>query len=471
MWLYRRLHGTVRFAARTYYRVTVAGERVPGEGSVLLVANHPNSLMDGAMMASASPRPVRFLARAPLFQLTGVAWLIRGMGAIPVYRRDDDPDKVARNEEMFSAVHGVLADGAVVGMFPEGLSHSGPSLAPLKTGAARIALGARQEIGHTFPILPVGLTFRGGKDRFRSEALVLVGRPVQWDDLVADDPSRTREPVRELTKRIHDALSRVTVNLGTWADFPLIEGAEAIHDAELERRRSSDRSGASVRWLVRMRRTAEALEEARAGRNPKLDPLARDIARHMRVLNTLGLRPADLRELPRTAVALRWTVRNLVFFCLALPLAALGMVVFLLPHQLVQRFEPRFDLPPDRRATYRVIAEAVAGGGWVLLLASALREFVGWQPALWALAGLPLLGLITLRIRHRWRDAVADLRRILLLRGRRDLRARLLDRQAELAARIRELHQEVERRPPADPSGPVATQPRSGEQAGREARG
>jgi len=146
------------------------------------------------------------------------------------------------------------------------------------------------------------------------------------------------------------------------------------------------------------------------------------------------------------------------------------VVVFLLPHQLGQRFEAQFDLPPDRLATYRVIAGAVAGGGWVLLIAFALREFVGWQPALWALAGFPLLGLLTLRISHRWRDAVADLRRILLLRGRRDLRARLLDRQAELAARIRELHEEVDRRLPIDQSGAMATERMSGEQAGGGAR-
>ena len=461
MWLHRHLHSVIDFAARTYYRVTVAGEAVPGSGPVLLVANHPNSLMDAALVASATNRPIRFLARAPLFQLRGIAWLMRGIGAIPVYRRDDDPEIVVRNEEMFSAVHRVLAEGEVVGIFPEGISHSAPSLAPLKTGAARVALGAAARAGRTFPILPVGITFRGGKDRFRSEALALVGPPIPWDDLASPDACASGEQCRELTRGIHEGLSRVTVNLGSWKDFPVVEGAEAIHAAEagrVERLAAAPdlfgtspdhpatigsggpNAGDPVRWLGRMRQTAEALRSARElGRN-EWEPLARDITRHMRILRVLRLRPSDLHEVPRSWIAVRWTVSNIAFFGVALPLALIGMILFLPAYQLVVRAELSLRLPPDRRATYRLLGGAVAGGGWVLILAALLRELVGWRPALWALALLPLLGLLTLRIRDRWRDALADLQRLLLLSGRRDLRSRLLERQALIAARIRALH-------------------------------
>jgi len=503
MWLHRHLHSVISFAARTYYRVTVAGEAVPGSGPVLLVANHPNSLMDGALVAAATNRPVRFLARAPLFQLGGIAWLIRGTGAIPVYRRDDDPEKVVRNEEMFSAVHRALAEGAVVGIFPEGISHSAPSLAPLKTGAARVALGAAAKAGGTFPILPVGITFRGGKDRFRSEALALVGPPIPWDDLATPEAAAFGEQSRELTRRIHEGLSRVTVNLGSWNDFPVVEGAEAIHAAEADYARrvgfaglvasTPDRSGTSpgqpatfaarssgagdpVRWFGRMRQTAEALQRARELGQGEWEPLARDVTRHMRVLRVLGLRPSDLHAVPGSWIAIRWTVSNIAFFGFALPLAFIGMLLFLPAHQLVVRTEPRLNLPPDRRATYRLLGGAVAGGGWVLILAALLRELVGWRPALWALALLPLLGLLTLRIRDRWRDALADLQRLLLLTGRRDLRARLLDRQALIAARIRALHTAMdltgadapEPLPPFIAPATSTFRPESGEPAGAD---
>jgi 1-acyl-sn-glycerol-3-phosphate acyltransferase len=71
---------------------------------------------------------VRFLAKAPLFSDPKVGWLVRGAGAIPVYRRVDDPTLTGQNVDMFRAVYEELSEGAAIGIFPEGESHSEPSL-------------------------------------------------------------------------------------------------------------------------------------------------------------------------------------------------------------------------------------------------------------------------------------------------------------------------------------------------------
>src|SRR3989304_4286511 len=77
---------------------------------------------------SAPRRPVRFLAKAPLFGDLKTGWMMRAVGAIPVYRRVDDPTLMDRNTDMFRAVYVSLARGAAVGIFPEGESHSEPSM-------------------------------------------------------------------------------------------------------------------------------------------------------------------------------------------------------------------------------------------------------------------------------------------------------------------------------------------------------
>jgi glycerol-3-phosphate O-acyltransferase / dihydroxyacetone phosphate acyltransferase len=460
------------FAARTYYQVATAGEPVPRRGPVLLVANHPNSLLDPAVVAVAADRPMRFLARAPLFRHRGIGWMVRGSGSIPVYRRMDDPELMGRNRDTLYAVQEALAAGSAVGIFPEGLSHSAPALAPLKTGAARIALATARLTGGPFPILPVGLTFRGGKERFRSDALVLVGKPIRWGDLVGAGEARggseevagpevtgpevtgpevagpeatgmepmDPEAVRELTRRIHAGLSRVTVNLKRWEDLPLVEMAEAVHQAEYGRNRNPN----PVRWLARMRRTAQAVGQAREDGDPRAEALAEGLIEHRRVLESVGLSPPDLHQVPRTSVAIRWTLRNLVFFGVAAPLALLGWLVFLIPWTVLKHAEPRFRLEADRRATYRVLGGSAAFGGWVLLLALGARYGLGWRPAMILLAILPLLGFLTLAIRDRWRGAISDLQRFLILRGRSDLRTRLLVRQRELADEIRRLQRRLE---------------------------
>jgi 1-acyl-sn-glycerol-3-phosphate acyltransferase len=205
----------------------VAGRPVPTRGPVLLVANHPNEAFDPLLVAAAVDRPVRFLAKAPLFSVPLVGAVLRAAGCLPIYRPSDDPSLTARNTATFAAVTAALGDGAAVALFPEGTSHDAPALAPLKTGAARIALGAAAG-GVPLSIVPVGLVL-ADRDRARSEALAVLGAPLAWDDLRGTGASA--EAVRDLTGRITAALEAVTLNLDAWADEPLVVTAEAVHAA------------------------------------------------------------------------------------------------------------------------------------------------------------------------------------------------------------------------------------------------
>ena len=119
MWLLPFFSGISSFAARTFYRLQIVGPPVPAEGPVLLLANHPNSLLDPALVAAAAERPVRFLAKSTLFTDSRVGWLVRASGAIPVYRRSDDAAAAIHNVDMFTAVHRQLGGGAAVGIFSE----------------------------------------------------------------------------------------------------------------------------------------------------------------------------------------------------------------------------------------------------------------------------------------------------------------------------------------------------------------
>ncbi|HKP76600.1 MAG TPA: 1-acyl-sn-glycerol-3-phosphate acyltransferase, partial [Longimicrobiaceae bacterium] len=220
VWLLPAFSALSRNALKLFYRLTLSGDEVPRAGPVLLVANHPNSLLDPAMVAAVARRPVRFLAKAPLFEMKLIGLLVKGSGSIPVYRAQDNVGSPEQNQDTFRAVWTALGEGAAVGIFPEGTSHSEPSLVPLKTGAARIALGAAARTGGAFPILPVGLSFRD-KAIFRSDALAVVGDAVAWDDLAPLGPE-DRDTVRELTRRIDEALRDVTLNLERWEDRPLV---------------------------------------------------------------------------------------------------------------------------------------------------------------------------------------------------------------------------------------------------------
>ena len=429
MWLLRHLSALSGAAVRLYYRATRDGGTVPDSGPVLVVGNHPNSLLDPAFLAWVARRPVRFLAKAPLFTDRLVGWLVRASGSIPVYRRQDDPGQMGRNDETFRAVHDVLAGGAAVALFPEGISHSEPSLAPLKTGAARIALGAARRVGHAFPIVPVGLVFRA-KDQFRSEAHAVVGDPVEWDDL-AMRGDHDHEAVRVLTERIAHAMRSVTLNLARWEDEAVVRTAEAVwagaHGLE---------ESAAGR-TARLGTTADVLARIRASGDEHWNALAVDVSDFARTLAMLRMQPEDVTVDTGLSSAARWTMRRLTLLGLVqFALAAVAIVVFWIPYRLTGFVAGRMTHDKDTVSTYRVLGGALIFVVWIAALATVAGVIGGWGFAIAAALALPIVAVAGLYAAEHWRWTLVTARRWLLVRRGGAAIIALRNRQAELARRL-----------------------------------
>ena len=78
-----------------FYDVGRVGDPVP-EGPVLVIANHPNSLMDALVIMKIAGRRVRPLAKAPLFQQAIIGHVLNGLGALP---SGADPNQVPTVDE------------------------------------------------------------------------------------------------------------------------------------------------------------------------------------------------------------------------------------------------------------------------------------------------------------------------------------------------------------------------------------
>jgi glycerol-3-phosphate O-acyltransferase/dihydroxyacetone phosphate acyltransferase len=432
MWLLPAFSAVGRVAMRTYFRLRVEGFAVPRHGPVMLVANHPNSLLDPALVAAAARRPVRFLAKAPLFSVPVIGWLAHGAGAIPVHRRQDDPTQMDRNVDAFEAAYAALVEEeSALGIFPEGMSHDEPSIAPLRTGAARIALEAASRLGAAFPLIPIGLVFRE-KETFRSEALVVIGQPIGWEDLVPLGTSP--EAVRDLIGRIEYALRKVTLNLETWEDAPLVESAYAIFAAEF------GLSDSAAARLGRIRAGTRRLAELRRSGNDRWQETARGILRHRRLLAAAGLTPADLRASGSLRAA-AWRAGRVIPFLTALALAggAIGTFFFWPPYRLVGLAERVLKPQLYVRSTTKLLAGIVLFGLYIAAIAALIAFLAGARWGIIAAAILPFAALATIGFRERWRAGRQEARLLLLRRTRAARIAEMRTRQRRLAESIAEL--------------------------------
>jgi 1-acyl-sn-glycerol-3-phosphate acyltransferase len=211
-------------ALRLGFRPRVRGvASFPAEGPALLVANH-QSFSDSLFMPLAAPRPVKFLAKSEYFTGRGFkgrlsAGFFRGVGSIPIDRSSGR----AADPAIATALR-LLAEGHVVGMYPEGTRSPDGRLYKGRTGVARIALAARCPvipcaIFGTSKVQPTGR--RVPRPTLKSEGRVRVvfGEPLDfsrytgpdgeaWDRLADTDAERA--VLRAVTDEIMSTLKRMT---------------------------------------------------------------------------------------------------------------------------------------------------------------------------------------------------------------------------------------------------------------------
>jgi glycerol-3-phosphate O-acyltransferase/dihydroxyacetone phosphate acyltransferase len=433
MWMLRAMPTMGRLATHGYYRVTVAGPVPPRSGPELVVANHTNSLLDVAFVLVASRRRVRFMTKAPLFEYPGIGWLVKAVGSVPVYRRQDNPKLVAQNLDVFRDVYRAIAQGHAVGIFPEGISHSASKLQPLKTGAARMALGAALELGgKSFPIVPIGMSFRD-RIAFRSPAHAIVGTPCEWSDLAHRGPT-DKEAVRELTRRIEKSMHAVTLNLHDWQDEQLVRMAEAVWSAEF------GAAADSQEQLARLANATQALARFRLSDATHWRAAARQLKSHERLLLRLGLTPDSLHRDTSVGAAAIWLLKRAPILLLT-PIAAAGLVVFWIPREITGVVGTRASKKEgdDSIPTFRVMYGGVIFLAWFFLTAILAGLMWGWFAGVVAFFALPLLAFAAMAIGESRRFAYQTIRRYFTLRRHPERVASLRQRQHALAQMLKDL--------------------------------
>lgn len=486
----RIIHAFISIALRLFFRriEAVNVETVPKNGAIIFVLNHPNGLVDPALVFVSLARRVSFLAKSTLFDIPVAGYLLRLFEILPVFRRVDATGDMQKNVQTFQNCYELLAQNRCIAIFPEGISHNETKLQPIKTGAARIALGAlgfgeeeekrrrgeeetrrHGETGNlsvstalesgltsddaqlssnpkskiqnpkSLKLMAVGLYYTS-KTSFRSEALIRYGEIIEVEPVDLDENGEPpREAVYALNERIENALRNVTLNLESQNELDAILKAEALFSSVYENLLFKETLTNSFERLQNLAKKYQLL----AQNDPqKMRELNERVEQYEAKLDASGITAESLSVLQHpTAYVFRYLILRVLILIILAPFAIVGAIIHSPAYffsNLLGRTVTTHDVDAAGSSSKIIAAMIFMPLTW-LITALTFLYFYGWQIALLSIPLTILCGYIALRSSETLIDLNVWIKSAWLLFRQRALFLRLLVQRETLQKEIGEI--------------------------------
>ena len=338
--LYRVIKLIVAVGIRLYYKEIKVKNRkkLDVDGPCIILANHPNTLMDAWVIGYICKQPIHFMAKATLFNSPFKQKVLRSLNMIPINRRGEGAVSGVTNEDSFEACYRILEEGKTLVIFPEGTSHWERHLRELKTGAARIALEVENrnhgKLG--LQIIPLGLNYMDA-DRFRSDVLVQVGNPMEITDYLEDYQKSAGNAAKKVTEQIRIRLEQLLVNSDIKEDEKLTEELHAVFSSKYIK---TDERGVEgeVKLIKQIR---DAITEISITHPWKLAEVRSLLVQIQWQLDKFEIRADFLDRRFRSRMFLRQIFVSVVFLLIGLPLFLFGLVHNIIPYKLTDYLIPK----------------------------------------------------------------------------------------------------------------------------------
>ncbi|KAJ3829971.1 hypothetical protein EV361DRAFT_897945 [Lentinula raphanica] len=408
-WPYTLIRLLFRFTLKVFYGTIVVSNthHIPETGKPCIVcANHSNSLTDALLLVTSVPsnrrNMLRLTAKSTQFgKKTFTSWLIERAGTVPIHRRKDFDGPVDNTQAMTELMKALEAGDAVM-MFPEGMSRFHPTIAPLKTGVARLASDVlsqhRDDPDFELYILNCSITYMH-RQHWRSDVLVtwhppMVLRPKDNPELLKPAEPET---IRAVTRQIYEQISSGTFDSPSWHLVQLAKLAARMY-APLG-------TTMSLGDHVKITRTfLEAFKDAHEDSSDDNQPVHPDVVKLTRLQSDLkvyqdrlinyGIKDDRVRHpLSRHDILRRMMIRlfwSSLLLSISVPGLFFWLPVMLVTFYAVHEFKksgPIFDTF-DEIAQYKLVYGLISGicvwiGGVILTLPVAFFTFFLIPAMMW----------------------------------------------------------------------------------------
>lgn len=433
--VYSFLRSLFAIAVRIFFRkIEIRNrQRIPKQGPLLIIANHPSTFMDPIVIAVMLRRKVYFLAKGEVFRSAFAKWLLPKFNMIPVYRKQDDPSLMHKNDETFQKCFEHLSRGHAILIFPEGISLTERKLREIKTGAARIILGAEKENNYSLGvrIMNVGINY-SDPHKFRHDLFLNVDEPFNASEYFDLHKSNPHEAVTQLTERMRERMESHIILTDDEETDKLLSDIEVIYKFKLAKEFNVDVNDKESEFLL-TRNMSEVLHRLREQDHALYSTLKEKTHSYLSLLLRTGIKDEAIGKAIYKRSFFRDQLLSGIYLILGFPLFIYGLLNNYIPYKIPGLLAGVI----SKREEYR---------GALMLSCGVIIFAVFWPVQTWLvykfsgsfvismlyLASLPLTGIFAYRyhidfltIRNNWKL-------ISLFSRRGSLVAGLIERRQEL---------------------------------------
>lgn len=380
-------------------------ENVSKKRPVIFAPNHRNALLDALLVVYSSYhlKQVVFLARADIFKQKFVAWLLRGMRIMPVFRIRDGKDNLDKNNEIFDNAARILKKNNPLALFPEGKHNPKQSFLPIQKAVPRIVLPTEASLNFELhsQIVPVAIYYRD-VNAFLTDAYVTFGEPIEVSEYKEVYQENAGLAINQLRQELEKRLKSMVVNI--WNEEYYDEYRLAI-DWNADRIAEEQFAGKKDDFLQASLHIVKTLDDLYENQPEQFNEQIKAFREANQMMKESGFTSKDRLWKPSTTLNLFVRFTALI---LSAPIALLGFINGIFPLLLNGKIKGLFKdkqfLSSARYASGLFLVPIFA------LLQSLLLGIItnNWLLALGYLFAMPATLYFYLRWREWWRIANRD---------------------------------------------------------------
>ncbi len=394
--LYAFLKMLMRITVRMFFHSIVIRNKdlIPEKGPLLVLANHPSTFMDPIVVATILDRKVFFLGKGELFKSKFAKWLLPKFNVIPVYRKQDDPSQMSKNEETFIKCYDHLENNGAILMFPEGISITERKLHPIKTGAARIVLGAeaRNNFQLGVHIVNIGLNY-ADPHRFNRDLFINIHKPIRVDDYKEEFEKDSFEGAKNLTAEITRQLENLIIAIEDDKTDQLVNAIETLYKSNLSEERGIGKNQKDAEFII-TKNIIESVNYFIQHDANRVETIRLQIQSYFYRLNDLGLNDSDIAPKNKNKSFFGNAFAAILIILLGAPFYLYGLINNFLPFEIPGWIAGKISKKTEFRG-----AIGMVGGMFTFLIFYTVQIVLVWKftHLQWLTMGyaisLPLSGL------------------------------------------------------------------------------